>query len=111
MAEDILVPIAFFALVFALMYVYWTTRNKERMALIEKGADPALFKTKVTTGKHTTLKAGLFFVGIAVGILLGNILSMYTELEDVTAYFSMIILFGGFGLLAGYWFQNRIGKL
>jgi hypothetical protein len=42
----ILIPFAFFALVFASLYVYLTTRNKERLALIEKGADPALFKQK-----------------------------------------------------------------
>ena len=45
MLEDVLVPISFFALVFAMLYVYLTTRNKERMAMIERGTDPGVFKT------------------------------------------------------------------
>ena len=35
------------------------TRNKERMAMIEKGADPTLFKTKAPNTMFFTLKAGL----------------------------------------------------
>ena len=37
--------IALFAAIFGIMYVYYTTRHKERMALIEKGADASLFNT------------------------------------------------------------------
>jgi hypothetical protein len=36
-------PGKLFALIFASLYVFWTTRNKERLALIEKGADPTPF--------------------------------------------------------------------
>ena len=37
--------IALFATVFGIMYVFYTTRNKERLALIDKGADASLFNT------------------------------------------------------------------
>lgn len=109
MAAAIIIPVSFFALVFALMYVYWATRNKERMAMIEKGVDIQQFKTKVNVPKtsYLTLKLGLFFIGIALGILLGNMLDMWTTLTDVSAYMSMIILFGGLGLVAGHFVQSR----
>ena len=42
--EVLIAFIAFFATVFGIYYVHITTRNKERMALIEKGADASLFK-------------------------------------------------------------------
>ena len=42
MAEDIIVPIAIFGTIFGILYVFFTTRNKERLALIEKGMDPNL---------------------------------------------------------------------
>jgi len=38
MNEEILIPLSFFAAVFGIAYLYFITRNKERMALIEKGA-------------------------------------------------------------------------
>lgn len=107
MNEDIIIPVSFFAFVFAMLYVYLTTRNKERMALIEKGADPSLFKAKPQVGSFFTLKMGLFFMGIALGVLFGNVLDLYTGLEEGTAYVSMIFLFGGLGLIAGHWVQSK----
>ena len=44
---DIVVPVSLFLMIFAIVYVIYTTRNKERMALIERGADPKLFKEYV----------------------------------------------------------------
>lgn len=107
MNEEIIIPVSFFAFVFAMFYVYFTTRNKERMAMIEKGTDPSVFKTNVKVSNFLTLKFGLFFIGVAIGVLLGNILYDMTNLEGGTAYVSMIFLFGGLGLVAGYWAQDK----
>ena len=41
--EGLLAFIAFLASVFGIFYVFVTTRNKERMSLIEKGAEASLF--------------------------------------------------------------------
>ena len=45
-ATGILVPLGLFAMIFGIVYLGVTSRNRERMALIERGADPALFETK-----------------------------------------------------------------
>jgi RNA polymerase sigma factor (sigma-70 family) len=42
--EEVLIPLIVFGTMFAMLYVFLTTRNKERLALIEKGAD-AKFST------------------------------------------------------------------
>lgn len=110
MQVEILVPLAFFALVFGLWYLFVTTRNKERLALIEKGADPSLFKSKADANSgYRNFKMGLFFVGIALGILAGYFL---TEggMEDTPAYFSMIFLFGGIGLVVSFLLQGKFIK-
>ncbi len=107
MQVEILVPLAFFALVFGSWYIYITTRNKERLALIEKGADPKLFKSKEDAGSgFRTFKLGLFFIGIALGILCGYFL---TEggMQEEPAYFAMIFLFGGIALAVSYFFQKK----
>ena len=107
MNEDIVIPVSFFALVFALFYMYWTTRNKERMAMIEKGADPTLFKTKLPNTLFLTLKAGLLFIGVALGVLFGSLIEANSNMEEGPAYVSMIFLFGGIGLVVGYIIQTK----
>lgn len=106
----ILIPFAFFALVFASLYVYLTTRNKERLALIEKGADPSLFKQKDETGSgYGNFKFGLFLIGIALGIIAGYFLNE-SGMDEGPAFFSMIFLFGGIGLVVSFLLQGKFEK-
>ena len=39
MNAEILIPISLFLAIFGIIYLYLSTRNKERLALIEKGVD------------------------------------------------------------------------
>ena len=41
-SEVIILPIIF-GVIFAIAYLFFSTRNKERLALIEKGADASIF--------------------------------------------------------------------
>jgi hypothetical protein len=103
----VLIPFAFFALVFGSLYVHLTTRNKERLALIEKGADPELFKAKPESGTgHRNIKAGLFLIGIAIGILAGYFLAE-GGMQETPAYFSMIFLFGGIALVISHYLEKK----
>jgi len=105
-----LIPFAFFAVVFASLYVYWTTRNKERLALIEKGADPTLFKQRDMAGTgYSNFKFGLFLIGIALGVIAGYFLEN-AGMDEVPAFFSMIFLFGGIGLVVSFLLQERLVK-
>ena len=110
--EDILVPIVAmvttFGSLFGIAYIFYTTRNRERMAMIEKGADPTLFQSQPKP--YAVLKYGLLLVGLGVGILIGNLLAMTTVLNPVASYFSMILLFGGAGLGAYYLIYKKIVK-
>jgi hypothetical protein len=106
--ETLIAFIAFFATVFGIMYVHYTTRNKERMALIEKGADASLFNTgkegiklNFSWGKFT-LKIGMLAMGIAVGIIAGAILSNAGVLYEGANYPAMIFFFGGLSLVLFY---------
>ncbi|HNW56326.1 MAG TPA: hypothetical protein PLR88_03880 [Bacteroidales bacterium] len=100
--------IAFFAMVFGIVYVHYTTRNKERMALIEKGADASLFNTGKEGPRFTfgwsrfALKIGMLFMGVAVGIIAGAILSSLSSMDEGICYLSMIFFFGGFSLVLFY---------
>ena len=97
--NDLLIVLIMFASVFGTFYVWISTRNKERMSLIEKGADASLFATKKKSFSNITLKIGMLAVGIGLGILTGSLLANYTNLRPQVAFPSMIFLFGGLFLV------------
>ncbi len=99
MGEEIIIPIALFGSIFGIFYLYITARNKERLSMIEKGADASMFATK-RNYYSMTLKIGMLLVGVALGILMGSLLDEYTSLPEEVGYFSMIFLFGGIALIA-----------
>jgi len=104
--EGIFVPIGFFLAIFAILYVYWTTRTKERLALIEKGADARIFKTEPS--KYALLKWGIFLIGLAIGVITGFALS--NVVNEVVAFFSMIFFSGGVGLIVAHFVTSKLAK-
>ncbi len=107
MAEAILIPLIVFSSIFGIFYVWISTRNKERMALIEKGADASLFATKKKNFTNLTLKFGMLAIGIGTGILVGSLLSSYTALGKEVAFPSMIFLFGGLFLVGNALIEKK----
>lgn len=111
--EGLIGFIAFFATVFGIMYMFFTTRNKERMALIEKGADASLFNT----GKESfnfgfswskfTLKLGMLSMGIALGIIIAALLVNVVTIDEDALYPSSIFFFGGLSLVLFYVIDRR----
>jgi hypothetical protein len=94
----IIAIIATFSTMFGLVFYYLYTRNKQRLAMLEKGIDPNTFYPKPTSNKNAALKWSLLIIGVAVGLLFGSILKTSTDLEE-GAQFAMVLLFGGLGLL------------
>lgn len=111
--EVALVFIALFAVVFGIMYVFYTTRHKERLALIEKGADASLFNTgkegvrSQFSWNKFTLKIGMLAMGIAVGIIAGALLSSSGVLDEDANYSAMIFFFGGLSLVLYYLIDRK----
>ena len=105
--------IAFFATAFGIFYVSVTTRNKERMALIDKGADASLFNTgkeghtSLFNWNKVTLKFGMLLMGVGIGIIAGSILDSMQVMEPGANYTSMIFLFGGFSLVLFYLIDRK----
>jgi len=105
--EAVLIPLIVFSSIFGVFYVYLNTRNKERLSLIEKGADASLFATKKDHRSNLTLKIGMLAVGIGVGILIGSLLESYTTLDEEVAFPSMIFLFGGLFLIVNAMIEKK----
>jgi hypothetical protein len=81
-------------------------RNRERMALIEKGIDPdQMLKEKRGVG-HDPLFWGLLLTGLGLGILLGYIVSMVTQWDSMILPNAMGTLLGGLGMIV-YTYRKR----
>lgn len=106
----LLVPLGLFAMIFGIVYLGITARNRERMAMIEKGADPALFEAKKKASGGGIMKFGMFLLGIGLGIVVGYFLSSSAGMEAGAAYPAMIALFGGLALIASHILQRKQDK-
>ena len=109
--EIIIVPIMF-GIIFGIFYLHYSTRNKERLALIEKGADASIFaKGKQHTApiwKVLVLNLAFLFMGIGLGVFLASILDNYTTLEDDAIYPALIFLMAGLGLYVGFMQTKKV---
>lgn len=110
-ATGILVPLGLFAMIFGIVYMAITSRNRERMALIERGADPLLFEAKKRASNGSgTMKWGLLLFGIGIGVVIANLLVSSHAMDKDSAYPAMIFIFGGLALIVFYLWQSKQNK-
>jgi len=109
---EIVIPVTLFASIFGIVYMFLTTRNKERMAMIEKGMDISLLTKRSDSSSPINfwvIKVGLLMVGIAIGVFIGSLASRGLMNED-EAYPTMILLFGGLALISSYFLEKKLRK-
>lgn len=102
MNVDIIVPLTFVVSVFGIVYLYLTSRHRERLAMIERGIPATAMENRAKTIANT-LKVGMLCVGVAVGILMGYLVNYITnEPDNPVFYFALTFLFGGCSLILNY---------
>ncbi len=114
MSEDVIIPIFGIMLpiiitlgAFVMVVYIRKFSNIERMAIIEKGLSPDLFKNEKSASG--TLRASLLLIGIGIGFLVGYWLDRAFDMEEV-GYFSMLFIFGGLGLGLAYITEEKRAK-
>ncbi len=108
MLTETLVPIVLFLVIFGILYLYYNSRNKERLALIEKGADASIFYgPKSEKSGKWVLKVGVLAIGIALGVLAGAGLES-AGMDDDVAYPASIFLFAGIALVVAYFLARKV---
>lgn len=115
MAGPVFVFISLFIVIFGICYLYFSTRNKERLALIEKGADASIFiKGKPDRAapiwKILILNIALLLMGIGAGIMIGGILRSNLNVNWDVAMPGSIFLMAGTGLLIGFFLTKKMDK-
>lgn len=113
MGAEVLIFISMFLFVFGIAYLYFSTRNKERMALIEKGADASIFvkgnKGTAPIWKLILMNLALLLMSIGVAIFIATFLNEIGLDEDV-AYPGTIFLMAGIGLFIGFSMVKKLER-
>lgn len=117
----ILSTISIGAVIFGLRYM----RNRENMAMIEKGLDPNIKPERPRPAPFRSLKWGLLLVGAGMGLFLaylldntvlyhvGHYVSRYGGGDyepngaNVSLYFAFIAVGGGIGLITSYRIEKK----
>ena len=112
---EALIIFIIFGSIFAIAYLYFSTRNKERLALIEKGADASIFvrgkrERTAPIWKVLILNLALLLMGIGVGVFIAMLLDEYTRLDEDALYPAVIFIMAGLGLFVGFNMTKNLDK-
>jgi sterol desaturase/sphingolipid hydroxylase (fatty acid hydroxylase superfamily) len=112
--EAVFVFISLFLVIFGISYLYLSTRNKERLALIEKGADASIFmrggQKTAPIWKVLILNLALLLMGIGIGSFIALLLNTYSSLKDQAVYPAIIFFTAGAGLFVGFKMTRNLDK-
>lgn len=110
-SEVIIMPIIF-GVIFGMFYLYISARNRERLALIEKGADASIFysakKSVTPVWKVIVVNLGMLLAAIGIGIFIADLFVNSFGMDDDVAYPGTIFLMAGIGLLAGFFVTKKL---
>ena len=111
--EVIIIPI-FFGVVFGIFYLYISARNRERLALIDKGADASIFYSQnrraTPMWKVIIINLALLLMGIGIGIFIAAILNYNLGVDEDVAYPGTIFFMAGLGLFSGYYLTKKLNN-
>lgn len=113
MGSEIFIPLSFFAVVFGMFYLYISSRNRERLALIEKGADASIFARgagRSPIWKVMILNLALLLIGIGAGVFIATLLDQYSSLDSDAIYPATIFTMAGVGLFVGFKMTSNLDK-
>jgi multisubunit Na+/H+ antiporter MnhB subunit len=117
----IIMTLSICALLFGIRYM----RNRETLAMVEKGLDPHYKPEKPRPAPFRSLKWGLLLVGAGLGLFVaylldntllykvGHYVSRYGGGDEevnganVSIYFALIAIGGGLGLIASYRIEKK----
>lgn len=101
----IIISVGLFLLIFGIYYL----RNKERMAMIERGMEPVINTPKRQSNSEFTLTFGLLLIGSGLGLFIAYMMDYFAlgDRGNPAIYFSLISIFGGLGLFVAYFIEKK----
>lgn len=100
LAPQIMAILGVFGSAITLIFFFFTTRHKERMALIASGRDASVFSKDQFPGS-SSLKFGILLVALGIGAFIGFLITNFTRMDE-SLFFPCIMVSGGLGLIYYY---------
>lgn len=102
-----------FGSVFGVFYLFFSTRNKERLLLIEKGIEAKIFsrgdsKNPAPFWKVFILNLAVLLMGIGVGVLSAMIIEASFNFYEDALYPGVIFLTAGIALFVGFTLTKKL---
>ena len=104
-----------FGSAFGTIYYFLQTRHRERMSLIENGADAKLFQTEPRRHSYFfALMIGIVFICLSLGIGVGYLIDTaidngrYYHNDNPMAYFISIFFFIGVGFISSFVLHKKM---
>lgn len=92
-----------------IIYVYFTTRNKERLALIARNKDASIFKSN--SRKFRSERVGILFIFFGIGAFVAVSLVNLGIIGEEVAVLAVCPIFIGLGLLvSGRLYQSHVDE-
>ncbi|QNF32906.1 hypothetical protein HUW51_09235 [Adhaeribacter swui] len=97
----VIVAILFFGTIFGICYLYFTSRTRERLALVERGLDPNFFRPR-----RTALKYGMLIFSVVLGMTIGDMIPFRYAIGVPLG-----VMLGGLSLILYYFIiDKRLGN-
>ena len=107
---ELLLFISILGCLFGIFYMFFVTRHRERMALIQKGQDAGLFypadKTISQMRRFTILNISLTLIGIGLGITIA--IFQHDAIGKPAIYPACIFSMSGLGLLVSFFINRKL---
>ncbi|MCB0581806.1 MAG: hypothetical protein KDD10_21175 [Phaeodactylibacter sp.] len=101
---EVLIPIlavaGFWGAIILFVYMFFSSRHRERMALINNRLDAKIFSKE--SDRENSLKVGIVAIMAGIGVFIAYLLDK-SGLPGVVAYFTVILIFSGVGLVGFYY--------
>ena len=112
MGGEVLVVMIIFSVIFGIFYLFISSRHKERLALIDKGADASIFygkrNSRTMIWKVIILNFSLLLMGIGIGVFFASMMHLGFGLDEEVAYPGSIFLMAGIGLFTGVHYTKKM---
>ena len=106
--------ISLFVVIFGIFYLFFSTRNKERLALIEKGAEASIFVKGRSGGpsffwKVFLLNLSVLLMSIGLAVFIASFMVQNMGMYEEVAFPGTIFLMAGIGLFVGFSLTKKLG--
>jgi hypothetical protein len=111
MDPGLLVPLTLFIATAVVLWKFFDSRHKERMAIIDKGLNPTDYKElykhqAFATNPLSSLKWGLLAMFVGGGVFIALVLREWYHIDEAI-FPSLILIMGGMGLIVFYLLASK----